>query len=64
MGMARGRVSIEYDTGERISRMKVTFNTTLKKGTEKNVSGISVPPDVIATLNSGKKRLDFSPCYL
>ncbi|MDX2077645.1 MAG: YdeI/OmpD-associated family protein [bacterium] len=35
--------------------MKVTFNTTLKKGTEKNVSGISVPPDVIATLNSGKK---------
>ncbi|MCU0480818.1 MAG: YdeI/OmpD-associated family protein [Anaerolineae bacterium] len=35
--------------------MKITFNTTLQKGTEKNVSGISVPADVIANLNGGKK---------
>lgn len=35
--------------------MAVTFTTTLIQADGKNATGISVPPDVIATLGSGKK---------
>lgn len=35
--------------------MKTTFTTTLLKDGEKNATGISVPPDIIAALSSSKK---------
>jgi hypothetical protein len=35
--------------------MKVTFSTTLLQAESKNATGISVPPDLVAALGSGKR---------